>query len=217
MHLNNLYTYWEGPKPAYIDLCQESLRKYCGKDFNIYILDSCKEYNHLPINQKVDWLKANLVYEHGGFWIDADMLVMKKLKPLIELVEKHGFAGIPGFFGAEKGNPILKEWIDGMDKILKRDKSHQFSDLIQPLLKSPFFKEFGIFTKEMICPIYHTGDEFWKFFENLPTSEVLTENTFMVTLYNSQFSFEFKEMNREELLSQPWLISKLFKKSLCLE
>ena len=66
----------------------------------------------------------------------------------------------------------------------------------------------------MICPFYHTGDEFWKLFsEESPDSRV-TENTYVVTLYNSQFNNEFKEMSEEGILGQPWLVSKIFNKAL---
>jgi hypothetical protein len=160
---------------------------------NVIILgkDDFPELNYLEIHHKTDYLKAKLVLENGGFWIDADMVVMKDLNSLVKIVEQKGFAGIPGFFGAKKGNKLVKRWVDGMDKLLKEKIT--FSDLIQPLLKDPKFEEFKDFTKEMICPIYHTGEEFWKLFDDLDIEKYSTENNYIFTLYNSQFSKEFKE------------------------
>lgn len=211
MSLNNLYTYWEGKKPAYIELCQESLKN---SGMNVIILgkDDYPELNHLKINHKTDYLKAWLILENGGFWIDADMIVMKNLTPLKKLVKEHGFAGIPGFFGAKKGNRVVERWFKSMQKIIQSELT--FSDLIQPLLQDPEFEEFGIFTKEMICPIYHTGNEFWNFFKDLDVNDFVTKNTYVVTLYNSSFSDEFKKMNKIDILNNPWLISKMFRKAL---
>jgi hypothetical protein len=180
---------------------------------NVIILgkDDYPELNGMKINHKTDYLKAWLISENGGFWIDADMVVMQDLRPLIELVKKNGFCGIPGFFGATRDNEMMKRWFDSIRKI---DKEPTFSDLIQPLLQDKEFKEFGVFTKEMICPIYHTGKEFWNLFEDLELKKY-TKNNYVFTLYNSQFSDEFKKMKSEQILGQPWLISKVFKKALC--
>ena len=219
MSLNKIFLYWETPegktKPAYIDLCYESLLKHCGDTFEIYKMsDYTCQYKFNFINHKADWLRANLIYDNGGFWIDSDMLVMKDLSPLIEIVDKHGFAGIPGFFGAKPKNKILGEWIQDMKEILDR-KDLTFSELIQPLLKNPKFKEFEHFTKEMICPLYHTGEEFWNFFEDKNLEDYVTDNTYIVTLYNSALDENFKSMSASEILNTPnQLITKMFKKAL---
>ncbi len=210
-----ILSYWEGEKPEYIDMCFETLYKHCSEDFNITIFNE----KTLPtkrldtINHTTDYLKAKYIYENGGFWIDADTIVMQNLKPLVKLLYKHDFVGIPGFFGANKGSVLLKRWIDGMDFVLK-NKNLGFSDLIQPLLKDVSFEEHSILTREMITPIYHTGDEFWNFFLDKPLKEYVTDKTYIVTLYNSAFSNKFKRMSRKEILREKWLISKMFKKAL---
>ena len=209
MNKTPLYTYWEGKMPAYIRMCRKTLLKHHPEA--IFLTeDDVKEYKNLPINLKVDYLKATKVYETGGFWIDADMIVVKNLRPLFKLLKEHEFIGIPGFFGAQKGSPMLKRWIDGMDHV----ENPTFSSFIQPLLNDPEFKEFGVLTREMICPIYHTGDSFWHLFEDELIDKYITPNTFVVTLYNSAFSKEFKEMSEDEILSNRWLISKMFKQCL---
>jgi hypothetical protein len=216
MSLYNIFTYWEGPEPAYIKLCYETLKKHCGHNFRIYRFSDFQcGIDFQSINHKTDWLKANLVSEHGGFWIDADMIVMQNLGPLVELVKQHGFAGIPGFFGAKPRNKMLKDWVDGMRQVFKSGMGSGFSDLISPLLQHPEFDEFGVFTREMICPIYHTGEEFWRLFESHKPEDFATSNTYVVTLYNSAFSTEFKNLPRSELVKDNGtLLNRLFRKSL---
>jgi hypothetical protein len=199
-----IFSYWEGVKPVYIQMCQDTLLKHCP---DVEIISSCIEHNDLDIHYKVDYLKAKLIYNNGGFWIDADMIVMKDLTPIESLLGAYDFVGIPGFFGAKKGAPILKRWIDGMDAII--NKPLTFSDLIQPLLHDPEFVEFGPIAKDAICPIYH--DEFNKFFDK---DDVFYGDPYIVTLYNAQFPDWFKKMTREEILTRNMTISKFFKKAL---
>jgi len=209
--MDKIFSYWEGKKPDYIKMCQEILYKNAG-DFEIVILDSCENPFNLAINQKVDFLKANLIAENGGFWIDADMIVMKDLKPLLKLLDKSDFIGIPGFFGAKKKAPILIDWINAMNEIISADLS--FSDLIKPLLDHPMYKPYKYLTHEMITPIWHTEDEFPDFFSSKQLADFVTHNTYIVTLYNSLFTQEFKSMTGDEILSKDWLISRMFKKAL---
>ena len=213
-----IFSYWEGKKPEYIEMCQESLVRHCGDDFEIVIMDENEPCpNGFSINHKTDWIKVEKIFRCGGFWIDADTIVMQNLTPLVRLLKEYSFIGIPGFFGAPRYSRTLKDWRRGMKKLIKteyRRRTLEFSDLIQPLLKNRRFKEFDPLTKEMICPIYHTGDEFYNFFENRNLDDFVKPNTFVVTLYNSAFSEQFKNMTRQEILSQNWLISKMFKKAL---
>lgn len=213
MGLNRIYRYWEGKKPAYIDMCRDSLHKHCGDSFEIIEMDSCDNPYNLKINHKTDLLKGRLIRDNGGFWIDADMIVLKDLKPLIKLFDKTEFMGIPGFFGGKPKSKILVNWVKEMEKMVKGDLT--FSDLIQPLLNHPQYKPYKYFTHEMITPIWYTEDEFHEFFGKGKLEDFITDNTYVVTLYNSQFSDEFKNMSREEILSKDWLISKMFKKALC--
>ena len=209
-----IFTYWEGEKPGYVQLCRETLEKHCGLDFEIVALTKdatdqwIKYLPDLPINLKVDWLKANLVYTYGGFWIDADMIVMRNLMDLTYYFNVYDFCGIPGFFGADKGSKMLKEWIDGMRPLLKKPLT--FSDLIQPLLNNPNFTEFYPWTRDMICPVYHT--EAHDLYSNKKLD--ITEDNYIVTLYNSAFPENVKKLTQHEILNKPWMMSAAFKRSL---
>lgn len=216
-----LFTFWEGPKPAYINMCQMSLLRHCHKSFDVKMLDEPAAEKlvgrKLPFqtwNHKTDWLKARLVGEYGGFWIDADMLVLKDFVSFTEHFREHQFIGIPGFFGAPAKSSVVLDWFRKMDALTETAEIG-FSDLIQPLLMDKRFKEFDPLTREMICPFYHTGDSFWRLFdEGVPLGEFVTPNTFIVTLYNSSFNDSFKKMSALDILNQRWRISKIFRRAL---
>ena len=212
-----LFTFWEGPKPDYIKMCQLALLRHCHKSFDVKILDEKSAEalvgRSLPFrtwNHKTDWLKCELIRTRGGFWIDADMLVMKDFISYMRYLDDREFIGIPGFFGARRGAGILNDWSAAMANI----KDPAFSDLIQPLITDKRFMEFVPLTRENICPIYHTGDSFWRFFDPIPLSAFVTDDTHIVTLYNSSFSDKFKAMSSMDILTQPWLLSKMFKRAL---
>ncbi len=203
-----IYRYWEGKLPDYIEMCRRTLHRHTHGDNQVGEISDTTVHPELPINLKVDYFKATYIYEHGGFWIDADMIVMKDLSPIFDLLADYEFVGIPGFFGAKQGAPILKRWIDGMDAAILRG-GLTFSDLIQPLLHDSEFKEFEPLTREMICPIYHTESN--KFFE-LAKQDIA--DSYIVTLYNSQFPDWFKQMGKEQILNSNMVISQYFKKAL---
>ena len=82
---HKIWSYWETKpgsfRPEYLDLCEETWRKHCGDDFQIcrvtaenvaeYAPNLIEEWNRLPVlAHKADYLRAVLVYEHGGIWLD---------------------------------------------------------------------------------------------------------------------------------------------------
>lgn len=81
----NLWSYWEGPKPEYIDVCLRSVERVCdegGIGFRLvtpetlgdYIGDSLHpNYREIPeLAMKAGAIRAALMACHGGFWWDAD-------------------------------------------------------------------------------------------------------------------------------------------------
>lgn len=132
------FTYWEGKKKPYIELCFKTMEKYCPE---IIRLDenTCRDYVDLPkeydrigaINHKVDYLKAKLILEHGGWWFDADTILLKR-PPEVDST----YRGCPGLFGAEKGCEEIKMWVDYMDKKIKQKSKFFWSELITPVIYS---------------------------------------------------------------------------------
>ena len=97
----NIWVYWENINrstyPTYIKLCLDLMKKYLGK-YNLVILDnnSIKKYlpdlrddfENLKVAQKVDYYRIALLYKYGGIWIDADIIIMKDLKPIFDKLDE---------------------------------------------------------------------------------------------------------------------------------
>lgn len=126
---------WFGrnPKPKLAEKCIKSWIKHC-PDYEIiewnednYDLDSAPRYVRQAYDAKkwafvTDYVRLQVVYEHGGIYMDTDVELMKSLDALLQYGAYFGFeddayiaTGLG--FGAEKGAPILKELMDDYQDI----------------------------------------------------------------------------------------------------
>lgn len=100
--MNKIWLYWDNlpgitSPPEYIQLCWESILKYCKNDFNINFVNTQNVKQFLPkisqqffniaqVNNKSNYLRYHLLYEHGGIWLDSDLIIFKNLRPLLNLL-----------------------------------------------------------------------------------------------------------------------------------
>ena len=121
---------WFGgnPLPKLAEKCIRSWKKYC-KGYEIRLwnesnfdIASAPLYVRQAYEAKkwafvTDYVRLQVVYEHGGIYLDTDVEVKKSLDPLRNHSAYFGFedgvyiaTGLG--FGAEKGTPVLKEMMD---------------------------------------------------------------------------------------------------------
>lgn len=125
----NIWSYWEGPKPDWVNQCLESLSRHGGDSVKILSWeDFDKLWKHdrdLPVQdlfvvQKSDFIRAYLLRHYGGVWIDADCLIMKSLEPILKMSEMWDFFYYRqkcsdlsnAFIGARKGSPVAKRFYE---------------------------------------------------------------------------------------------------------
>ena len=175
---------WVGgnPLPESAKKCIKSWKKYC-PDYEIiewneqnydftavpYMKEAleAKKWGFVP-----DYARLDIVYIHGGIYLDTDVEIVRSFDPLLELP---GFAGFQDEkevnfgqgFGAEAGNPVLKtvmESYNGMH-FLKPDGDPNLTPSPQlntetlvmkyGLLPNDSFQELNgmtVFPKEYFCP-----------------------------------------------------------------
>ena len=101
-----VWMYWENPpggsKPAYLDLCLETIQKHLGS-FELKLLDerSVTDYialpktiRHpaLPLDRKADYIRYALLYKYGGVWFDCDLILLRDVDALVTPgLEQSGF------------------------------------------------------------------------------------------------------------------------------
>lgn len=91
----NVFTYWEGNKPAYITLCHKTLAVN-NPGFKIYTpedieqMECMKEYVNDPYYKalmpahRADIIRIKVLEQFGGVWIDSDFIAMNSFSNLIE-------------------------------------------------------------------------------------------------------------------------------------
>ena len=170
-----------GEKPKLAKKCIASWKKFC-PDYKIiewnesnydiaknrYMKEAYenKQYAFVP-----DYARLDIIYEHGGIYLDTDVELVKPLDDLLNLTGFMGFDHVglcaPGLgFGAIPKLPIIKDLRDDYDDInfIKNDGS--FNRTTSPEIQTDFFLKKGlhrdnslqeiegltIFPMEYFCP-----------------------------------------------------------------
>ena len=135
---------WLGGKeiPANLKKCIESWRRFCS-DYEIiewnennYDIDKHPYmrqaydtgfYGFVP-----DYARLDILYEHGGIYLDTDVEIRKTLDHMLCQeafcgVEKWQVLNFGGCSGSVKGNPAIKKFIDRRKDTLFIDKSGDYN------------------------------------------------------------------------------------------
>lgn len=175
---------WFGGKPLPDDAkkCIESWKKYC-PDYEIiewnesnYDLEK-NEYVKKAYEQKkyaflADYVRLDVIYEHGGIYLDTDVELIKNLDDLLEYdgyigMEEVGTINTGQGFGAKKHHPFVKENKEYYENNKFWDEDGNFQKVICVEITTKLLKEHGlkeknqkqdvagmkIFPIEYFCPI----------------------------------------------------------------
>jgi len=236
--------YWENrkgsTKPAYLDLCLETIIKH-SPHYKVIVLNEKTVFYYLPnlrndldklkeIAHRADYIRASIVYKYGGIWLDSDVILLKEID-----IEKHlddyeygGYVGCgieygkPSiwFFSAKRFSAILGEWLDQMD--IKLDKklhrkwrrSFRWTELGYDILWKLFegYNYHHIDFKRFAPIIWSKWGDFFK--TGISLDSIIKKDTIAVMLYNKFMFKPLKDVSRTELLNGNTLLSKLFRFSL---
>lgn len=175
---------WFGgnPLPKLAEKCIESWKKYC-PDYEIiewnetnYDLESCTYVEEAYKAQKwafvSDFARLDIVYNHGGIYLDIDVELLKNLDELLKnkvffATEQVGLINTGLIFGAEIKNPNVKLLLDEYTHIHFTISENVYDTLPCPQRNThPFLNkglqkedeiqvinEAVIFPPEYFCPI----------------------------------------------------------------
>lgn len=117
---------WVGsdPLPESAKKCIKSWKKYCPDYEIVEWNESNYDFMSIPYAKEAyeakkwgfvpDHARLDIIYQHGGIYLDTDVEIVRPFDPLLTL---HGFAGFQDEnfvalglgFGAEAGNPVIGE------------------------------------------------------------------------------------------------------------
>ena len=120
-----LWLFWEGPCPPYIQLCVRTILRHhpdailldrAGFE-RMRTTDRALSLDDLSLNHLSDYVRAWLLAHHGGFYVDADCILLRPLGLLFEMAAVHGFVGYRepqgymscNFMGATPGSRVAAQ------------------------------------------------------------------------------------------------------------
>lgn len=201
---------WLGGKtlPPLAVKCLESWKKYC-PDFEIIRWDEsnydfakhpymkqafdAKKWGFVP-----DYARLEIIYQHGGIYLDTDVEIIRDLTPLLTNkcfmgFEENSVLALGLGFGAEAGHPILKEMMADYDNYSFVLPNGKLNLLPSPAIQTTFLrknyalqddngeiqkldKDITIYPKEYLCPY----DPFYK-------KMSVTKKTFTIHHYDGSW------------------------------
>lgn len=147
-----VFSYWAGPMPEWIRVCLESLRRKCVRSTFILLTpetasslvpDLNPRWLDLPPGVGTDCLRAHLLANHGGLWIDADTVCLEDPAKLItnrHLPRQFLYSRwkdkrpVAGYVYAPHGHPVACRWRDGVDSALLHAEAVGWGELGEKLL-----------------------------------------------------------------------------------
>ncbi|WP_455387477.1 capsular polysaccharide synthesis protein [Petrachloros mirabilis] len=207
-----IWTYWEGNRPEYIQVCLDSMKRVCGNDLVIVTPENLEEYvprtlhpswRRLPQPAlRADCIRAALLANHGGWWLDADTIVLRHpygvneryrddclymtwTKPPRRILNGYIYMA-PGYDGARRWLSLINldlprggaEWCSLGEKLLTED-----------LTNDPEAKEIP---RRLFLPI-DIDSEVHHFFEDQEWGWWVHEDTVCFGLNHSYFMYHYPE------------------------
>jgi len=152
---------WFGgaPKGEKEKRCIESWKKFCPDYKIIEWNEENYDINNHPFVKRAyqkkkwafvsDYARLDIIYRHGGVYLDTDVEIVK---PIDELLSVQMFAGFEDIrvvnfglgFGAEKEHPYLKEMMKAYDHLVFPDNDAELGKIACPIIQTDVLKRHGL-------------------------------------------------------------------------
>lgn len=221
-----IYTFWEGPKPAYIELCMatwpfefvllnyNNLHRYTDLP-----MDLVKQY---PLQQVADIVRVHVLRDNGGVWLDADTIVLGDLPEETILGRPKTRHNTIGFLRTEAHSDMFEKWAAFQDEVMKKQEAARWSmfgnEFTDPYLYE--HKEIAIgdiadrWPETYMMPPGPRREQYEKFYFVYTNHLKDVMPTDMLMLHNSWTPKKYKRMTRRDVLDFPCTLSNIFKEVL---
>lgn len=185
--------------------CIDSWRKYC-PDYQIIRWDE----NNIDINsvrymkecyEKKAWgfvpdvARLQIIYNHGGIYLDTDVELIKSLDPLLKNKAFIGFenqkmVNLGLGFGAEKNNVVIKKLLDDYNDLHFINDDGSLNRVASPAIQTKSLMELGLKTngqKQIINGLTVYPSEFFTGIDFNTGLSTKTEKTFSIHHYDGSW------------------------------
>jgi len=190
-----IYTFWEGRMPAYIKMCIETWKW----SYTLLTYNNLHLYTDLPIDkikrftlpQIADCVRVHVLRDHGGYWLDADTIMLNKKLPTENItgyVEER--TNTIGFLHTEPHSDMFERWAEHQDKIINSSETSHYWGLMGNDFTDDYIKNHEEIT---IHPVDNYWAETYMIEGDMPRMEKYKRFYF-------GSSYELKDLKQEELL-----------------
>lgn len=222
----NVFTFWEGPMPAYIELCMATWKiphivlNYGNlHEFTDLDIEPMKRF---ALMQIADVVRVHVLRDQGGYWLDADTIMLSDKLPDTDMV---GFpetrANTIGLLYSEPHSAMFEEWAEYQDRIIHSGICDHRWSLMGNEFTDPYVrnhKEIRIHPVTDYWPeIYMIGSKLPRFnkymqfyFEKKYHLSDL-KPTDLIMLHNSWVPAWYRSMTKQEVLNHHCTLSNILR------
>ncbi|MFW1951651.1 glycosyltransferase family 32 protein [Acinetobacter beijerinckii] len=138
-----IWMYWEGALSGFVKQCIEQVKK-TNPDYEVYFLtpdtvkDFCdidyERFQHATPQQKADLIRFELIYQHGGIWLDASTIIYESLDWIQELIRENRTSSF-AYYRAKNTTitefPVVENWL-----LASAEKNIFFKEWFNELVKA---------------------------------------------------------------------------------
>ena len=224
-----IFTFWEGTKPAYIDLCMQTWKQ----PYTLLTYDNLKDYTDLPIDKLkrftlpliADCVRVHVLKDYGGYWLDADTIVLGDELPIENMAGNlEERTNHIGFLHTLPHSQMFEEWAKYQDQIINNHKGAVGWNLMGNAFTDGWVKshlDVKLYPAENCCAETYMvkGDEprynkYQKFYFNESHTLGELKSTPMLMLHNSWTPQWYKDLSREDVLKSTCTMSNILREVL---
>lgn len=225
-----IFTFWEGKKPAYIELCMQTWKfpyvvlNY--KNLNEYTdLKADANLKRFTLPQIADAVRVHVLRDQGGYWLDADTIMITGKLPEETLI------GNPdkrecniGYLYAEKPHmEFFEEWARYQDAVIDNMASGYYWGVMGNDFTDPYIRKHSEVT---IAPVRACFPETYMIGGDAPRPRKYQQFYFernyhladiaptdMLMLHNSWTPAWYKALGKTDLLTKDCTLSNILKET----
>lgn len=227
--MDKVFAFWEGEMPPYLKLCM--------KTWNFpYILltyENVNDYTNIPLNimnrftmpQVGDIVRAHVLRDNGGYWLDVDTIVLGDLPtvPILGKPEKRENS-VAYLHAAKPNEPMYVAWTEHQVARYNHKHAKKYWDLMGNSFTDQYLKEHpeieigdirNCWVEDYIIA---TNEPRWNkykkfYFETSYCLESINK-TPMIMLHNSWVPTWYKKLSEKEVLEYDCTLSNFIRGAL---
>lgn len=247
---HRIWIYWEDrqghSEPPHITLCRRIFFEKC-QDCSVTLVTPANLLEYLPgiperINRvmlqtdptqpclalKCDFIRAFLLERYGGLYVDSDAVLLRSLKPALQMLSDWDFVGMRrtsapsqhisvGFYGSKAKGKIITKYADSLRNKLESGKlSFGWADVgawtLTPIVNENSESAY-LFPEAHLHPIVCERQEDF-LSTTLRLESFLTSDPLMFMLFHRLFDGPLRETSIQNLYFGDMLISQIFRYAL---